>query len=241
VAPCTRVRGVTLGATVDGQIDASSCRNFVGLRVLDQLRVANQPAGTQFSYLLSLTPEFRGTLVPMNIGSGMYGLTPVNAGVTSSAIVVIGGSRAADPSVGFIVTSPDSLRPGTFPYRVTTTANPDPAQNCFVTAATRAVDFQTALFPVSGSVPACSTREVEILPLVAPAAVINIQGTATAFPVTLQLVNNSTGLVVASASAAATGATATINYTVPAGGGQFLRLRVIGAPSSSGRVRVVIN
>jgi hypothetical protein len=241
VNPCTRIRGLALGATYDGQIDSSSCRNFVGLRVLDQLRIADQPAGTQLSYLLSLTPRFRGSLVPMNIGSGMYGIPAVNADSTSSAIVVISGSRVTDPNVGFIVTSPDSLRPGTFSYRVTTSANPDPTQRCSITAVTRVVDFQTALYPASGSVPGCTTRDVEILPLLLTGTSINIQGTASAFPVTLQLQNFATNAVVASASAVTTGATATINYTAPAGGGVFLRLRVLGAASSNGRVRLVIN
>ncbi len=219
VAPCTLVRPIQFGATYNGAFDASSCRNYIGFQSLDQFSLTS---ATQRSYAIRLVPTFVASLVPLTIGSGFYGISP-----TDTAVVGLGVMRAG--TFGFFVATPSSTTIGT--YSFTVTENPNPAQFCVTTDVTRGVAFDTALLPVT-----CQSREIRILPALGAGVSINITATAQAFPVQIELREFGTNTVLATASAVATGATATIAFANPTF--RFAYLRVIG---TNGTVRVTID
>ncbi len=221
VAPCSRIRVVTLGTTVAGSFDASSCRNFLGFTgALDQYSLAN---ATQAYYTVTLTPTFRGSLVPLNIGSGFYGLPTSDTTVAGMVVTKPG-------AYGFMVNS-NVTAPAT--YTVSTTLNPDARQNCFTTDATRGVSFQTAL------VPTCRQRDIRILPQLSVLGRIIVTARAQSFPARIDLVDFNTGATLATSTAGVSGGTATINYI--GSSSRFVLVRVIGGASVNDTVAIVID
>lgn len=225
VPACSLVRPIMFGSTYNGKFDASSCHNFVGFPTLDQFSLTST---TQRSYAIRLTPTFVASLVPLTIGSGFYGIP-----ATDTTVVGLGVMRAG--TFGFFVATPSTTTNGT--YSFTVTENPNPALNCVTTDVTRGVSFDTALLP-----PSCSSREIRILPALGAGVTMNVTAVSQAFPVQIELreleTNCTSGLcrLLATANAAATGATATISFTSPTF--KFTYLRVIG---NLGTVRLTID
>ncbi len=209
VNACSFVRPVQLGTTFTGRVDASTCQNTFGFRVLNQYSVTGT---TQAFYSVRLVPTVPSTLVPLNISSGFYGIPTADTAVTGLVVVRAG-------TFGFLVAGPTTA-PGTF--TVTTTLNPDPRLTCVVTEATTGVNFQTALTP------SCTTRDVRLLPALAAGQLLRITGTAAGFPVILELRNFSTNALLQRAVATSNGGIATINYTNPASF-PFVVLKVISS------------
>lgn len=223
VEPCTLVRPITFGSTYNGTIDGSSCKNFLGFPVVDQFSLTS---ATQAYYSIQLTPTFLGSIVPINIGSGFYGLRAPRDTTTLGLAVMRAGT------FGFLVANA-TVTSGT--YRVTTTLNPDPRQSCGPTDVTTGVNFQTAVTPT------CQQRDIRVLPTVAPAQVFRVTATALSFPTAIELRNFSTNALLANASATSSGATATINYTNTTGSFQFVYVRVFGGPVQNDLVTIVIS
>jgi uncharacterized protein YjdB len=221
VAPCSRIRAVPLGSTYSGRFDASSCRSFLGFPgMIDQFSVTST---TQSYYAVSLTPTFGGTLVPLNIGSGFYGLP---AGDTTMTGLVV----SKPGTFGFMVTTL-TMAPGT--YSVSTTLNPDARQNCLTTEATRGVVFQTALIPT------CRQRDIRILPQMSTAGRIIITARSQSFPARIDLIDFNTNATLATSTAGATGGTATINFLSLSS--RFVSVRVIGGASVNDYVTITID
>jgi uncharacterized protein YjdB len=222
VAPCTRVRTVALGTTYTGTFDASSCRAFLGFPGnLDQFSVTS---ATQAYYAVALTPTLAGSLVPLNIGSAFFGL-PAAANATTSGLVV-----TKPGTFGLMVASQAAL-PGT--YVVSTTLNPDARQNCLTTESTRGVSFQTALIPT------CRQRDIRILPQLGALRRVIVTARAPSFAARIELLDFSTGATLATAQAAATGGTATINYLSLTS--RFVVVRVIASASVNDYVTITID
>ena len=221
VAPCSRIRAVPLGSTYSGRFDASSCRNFLGFTgMIDQFSVS---ATTQSYYAVSLTPTFVATLVPLNIGSGFYGLPGGDTTMTGLVVTKPG-------TFGFMVRS-TTTTPAT--YTVSTTLNPDARQNCLTTEATRGVSFLTALIPT------CRQRDIRILPQMSTGGRIIITARSQSFPARIDLLDFSTGATLATAQGIAAGSTATINFLSTTS--RFVQVRVIGGPSVNDYITITID
>ncbi len=194
VPACSLVRPVTIGTTITGSIDLSTCQNLFGYRVANQYSVT---ATEQTYYAVKLTPAIPMALVPLNISGALYGLPVADTATTGFAVIRAG-------TYGFLVTAP-TQDPGT--YSVTTSLNPDPRLACVPTDVTTGVTFATAITPT------CTSRDVRILPALTNGQVVRITGTAPGFPVTLELRNFATGALIQRAVATAAGAVATISLT----------------------------
>ena len=133
---------------------------------------------------------------------------------------------------GFLVANA-TVTSGT--YRVTTTLNPDPRQSCGPTDVTTGVNFQTAVTP------ACQQRDIRVLPTVAPAQVFRVTATAQSYPTAIELRTFNGNTLLGNATAASSGATATINYTNTSGSFQFVYVRVFGGPVQNDVVTIVIS
>ncbi len=222
VNPCTLVRPVTLGTTYNGRFDASTCAGFIGFPLVDQFEISS---ATQSYYSISLSPTFRGSLIPLNIGSAFIGQEAL-AGQTSDALVV---TRAG--TFGFMVSGITGVSGA---YSVSTAVNPDPRRSCVWTHATLGVSFQTAVSPT------CIQRDIQLIPRISPGQVVRISASAASFPVRIELRNFNTGAVLASATATSAGGSATINYSSAP---DFLPtfVRVFGGASQTDLVSIVID
>ena len=212
VEACNLVRPLAFGATYNGTFIAASCKNFLGFPMLDQFSITS---ATQAYYSVQLTPTFLGSNVPLNIGSGFYG----TRAPPDTTTTVFGVMRAG--TFGFLVAA-GTTAPGT--YRVITTLNPDPRQNCVVTDVTTGVNFQTAVTPT------CQQRDIRVLPTIAAAQVLRVTASAQSFPTAIELRQFNNNALLANASAASSGGTATINWTNNTGSFQFVYVRVFGGP-----------
>jgi Bacterial Ig-like domain (group 2) len=225
VTSCSLVRNVRIGTTVNGVLDASSCQNLFGFRVANQYSVT---AAAQTYYSLRLTPVtgLAASLVPLNISSGLYGLPAADTAVTAHVVIRAG-------TFGFMVTTP-TLPPAPRGYTVVTELNPDPRLSCVITDATLGVTFQTALTP------GCGSREVRLLPALAPGQQFRATATAAGFPVTLELLNGTTRAVLQRSVAGGAGALATVQVTNGTGF-TFVIVRVSNAASSNDLVTLTIS
>ncbi|MCC7052137.1 MAG: Ig-like domain-containing protein [Gemmatimonadaceae bacterium] len=221
VPACSIVRAVPLGTTVTGTFDASTCQNLHGFKAANQYSVTTT---AQAYYALRLVPASPLTagLVPMNIGSALYALPAADTAVTALAVVRAG-------TVGFLVTAP-SLAPGS--YSVVTELDPDPRLTCATTDVTTGVNFRTALTP------ACTARDLRILPSLGVGQQVRITASAVGFPVTIELRHATTNVVIQRATAAGAAGTATIAFTN--GTVRPVILRVSGAAGASDFVTVVL-
>ena len=221
VAPCSLVRPIQFGTTYNGTFDVSSCRNYLGFTgALDQFSVT---AAQQTYYSIRLTPSFVGSLVPLNVGAGLYGILPTDTTVQALGVIRPG-------TFGFMVAS-TTTAPGT--YVVSTTLNPDARLSCVVTDVTRGVDFQTALTPN------CQQRDIRILPALDPNGRITVTARSQSFPVRIELRAFSNNAVLGTSTATFTGGTATINYTTTTF--RFVYVRVFGPPSANDYITITID
>ena len=231
VAPCTRLRSITLGTVYNGTFDASSCRNFLGFGgVLDQFSVTSATQAYFSIREAPTAPTVPISLVPLNIGSALYGIPPTDTAVTGLVVIRPGTS-------GFIVAGLTTA-PGS--YTLTTALNPDARQNCFTTDVTRGVSFTTALTP------GCQRRDIRILPQHNNGSRIIVTASSPSFPVRIDLLwfdcsTNpcNTTTVLATSSATVNGGTATINYVGTAD--RFVMVRLFGPTSSNDTVAMTID
>ena len=221
VAACSLVRAVPLGTTITGSIDNSTCQNLFGYRVANQYSVTTT-AQAYYSLRLVPTAPLSAALVPMNVGSSLYGLPVADTAVTGLAVVRPG-------TVGFLVTAP-SQAPGT--YSVVTQLDPDPRASCATTDVTTGVNFRTALTV------ACTARDIRILPALTAGQQVRITASAAGFPVTLELRNGATNVVIQRVTATTAGSTATIAFTNNTA--RLAILKVSGTAGASDFVTVVI-
>jgi hypothetical protein len=225
VTSCSLVRNVTIGTTVNGVLDASSCQNLFGFRVANQYAVT---AAAQTYYSLRLVPStgLSAALVPLNISSGLFGLPAADTATTAHVVIRPG-------TFGFMVTTP-APPPAPRGYSVITELNPDPRLSCVVTDATLGVTFRTALTP------GCGSREVRILPSLSPGQQFRATGTAAGFPVTLELLNGTTRAVLQRSVATGAGAIATVQVT-NGSAFAFVIVRVSNPASSNDLVTLTIS
>jgi Bacterial Ig-like domain (group 2) len=225
VTSCSLVRNVQIGSTINGVLDASSCQNLFGFRVANQYAVT---AAVQTYYSIRLVPSagLSASLVPLNISSGLYGLPAADTATTAHVVIRPG-------TFGFMVTTPT---PPAAPrgYSVVTELNPDPRLSCVVTDATAGVTFRTALTP------GCGSREVRILPALASGQQFRATGTAAGFPVTLELLNANTRVVLQRSVATGPGAVATVQVTNGTAT-TFVIVRVSNPASSNDLVTLTIS
>jgi uncharacterized protein YjdB len=222
VNPCTLFRPITLGSSYVGRIDTSTCKNFIGFSQLDQFSIST---GTQAYYRIALTTTFRGSLIPLNIGTAFYGQEALaNEPVESFAVVRPG-------SYGFIVAAFPNV---TGSYSVSTSLNPDPRTSCAPTSVTTGVSFRTAVNPT------CITRDLRLLPPLSPAQQVRITASAPSFPVRIELRSFNTGALLASGAATQSGGPAVISLTW-SGDFTFAFVRVIGSAVHNDLVDVVID
>lgn len=220
VDACSLVRPVQIGSTFSGSIDASTCQNLFGYRVANQYSIT---AAAQTYYSIRLVPTITTALVPLNISGGLFGMPATDTAVTAFGVIRAG-------TFGFLVTAP-SQDPGT--YTVTTALNPDPRSACVTTDVTTGVSFATAITPT------CTTRDIRILPALAPQQQVRITASAPGFAVTIELRNNATGALIQRGIATAAGGVATIAFT----NNNQLRfglLKVIGGVNVNDLVTVTI-
>lgn len=220
VDACSLVRPVQIGSTFSGSIDASTCQNLFGYRVANQYSIT---AAAQTYYSIRLVPTITTALVPLNISGGLFGLPATDTAVTAFGVIRAG-------TFGFLVTAP-TQDPGS--YTVTTALNPDPRSACVTTDVTTGVSFATAITPT------CTTRDIRILPALAPGQQVRITASAQGFAVTIELRNNATGALIQRQIATAAGGVATIALT----NNNQLRfglLKVIGGVNVNDLVTVTI-
>ena len=220
VPACNLVRPVQLGTTFSGSFDASTCQSLYGFRIANQYSIT---VLTQAYYSMKLTPNVSTSLVPLNIGSSLYGLPAADTSVTAYAVVKPG-------TTGFLVAAPF---PASGVYSVTTTLDPDPKLLCIPTDATFGVTFRT------GVTPTCTTRDVRLLPALTAGQVVRATATAPSYAVTLELRNFNNNAVLQRVVASAAGATATINYTNATGVPQVY-IRVFGGTTVNEYVTLTI-
>lgn len=221
VTACSLVRAVPLGTSITGTIDNSTCQNLYGYRVANQYSITTT-AQAYYSLRLVPTAPLSAALVPMNIASSLYGLPVADTAVTALAVIRPG-------TVGFLVTAP-SQAPGS--YSVVTELDPDPRLTCATTDVTTGVNFRTALFA------ACLSRDIRILPTLTAGQQVRITASAGSFPVTIELRNGATNVLIQRATAASAGATATIAFTNNTA--RLGILKVSGAAGANDFVTVVI-
>lgn len=221
VAACSLVRNVPLGTSLSGSFDASSCQNLYGYRVVNQYSVTTT-AQAYYSLRLVPTAPLSAALVPMNIGSSLYGLPFADTAVTALAVVRPG-------TVGFVV---GAASQAAATYTVATELDPDPRLTCAITDVTTGVNFRTALTPT------CVARDIRILPALTVGQQVRITASAGNFPVTIELRNGATNAVIQRVTAATAGATATIAFTNTTA--RLGILKVSAAGGASDFVTVVI-
>jgi hypothetical protein len=221
VAACSLVRPVSVGTTFAGSIDASTCQNLYGYRVANQYSITTL---TQAYFSIKLTPTIATTLVPLNIGSALYGLPGTDTSTTSLVVIRPG-------TFGFMIAAPDT---NSSTYSVTTQADPDSRLNCFPTDVTTGVSFRTAVTPT------CTSRDIRILPGLTVGQQVRITATAASYPVTIELTNSATRAVLQRATATAAGATATIALTNNNGAAPRVVLKVLGGTTVNDLVTVTI-
>ena len=219
VTACALVRPLPLGATVSGSIDASSCQNFAGYRAVNQYSVTT---AVPVYFAVRLAPSAPMALVPLVVNGTLHGLPVAD---TTTAFVV-----TRDGTFNLLATAPT---PSAGAYTLTTQLDPDPKALCVTTDATLGVSFRTAVTPT------CLGRDIRILPPLLTGQVLRVTGTATGFPVTLELRSASSGAVLQRAVATAAGATATITFTNTVAN-QLVRVRVIGPATSNDFVAIGI-
>lgn len=219
VPACSLVRPAPFGTTISGSIDASTCQNLFGYRVANQYSIT---ASEQTYYAIRLVPAISLALVPLNISSGLYGLSSADTAVTALGVIRAG-------TFGFLVTA-NVQTPGT--YTVSTALNPDPRLTCATTDVTTGVSFQTALTP------SCSQRDIRILPAFAVGQQVRITATAPGFPVTIELRNATTGAVIQRVTATTSGGVATIAFSNPTA--RFGIVRVSGTGTVNDLVTMTI-
>jgi Bacterial Ig-like domain (group 2) len=220
VPACDLVRPVPLGTTFSGSIDASTCQNLFGFRVANQYSVTS---GTQAYFSIRLVPTRTTGIVPLNLSSGLIGLSPADTATTAFTVIRAG-------TFGFMIWAP-ATTPST--YTVTTALNPDPRTACVTTDATFGVTFNTALTP------SCQQRDIRLLPALSPGKVINITATAPGHAATIELRNVNTGALIQRAVATSTGGTATIAFTNTASF-PFVLVRLFGGAIVSDLVTMTI-
>jgi Bacterial Ig-like domain (group 2) len=220
VPACSLVRPVTLGATVNGSFDASTCQNQFGYRLLNLYSIT---ASTQAYYSVRVTPTVQTALVPLNIGASLFGLPSADTAVTGLVVVRAG-------TYGFLITAP-ATTPGT--YSVATALNPDPRLGCLTTDATTGVTFNTALTA------SCTGRDVRLLPALANGQQVRITASAASFPVVIELLNAANRVVIQRAQATGNGAVATIALTNTVAN-RLVILRVSGGAGVNDLVAVTI-
>ncbi len=220
VPACNLVRPVQIGTTVTGAFDASTCQNLYGYRIANQYSVT---ALTQTYYSVRMAPTVTAALVPLNIGSQLFGLPTTDTAATALVVIRPG-------TFGFLVAAP-ATTPGT--YTVTTALDPDPKLSCVPTEATTGVTFRT------GVTPTCTTRDIRILPALTAGQQVRITGVATTYATTLELRNFTTGALIQRAVAATVGGTATIAAT-NATAGTLVLVRVIGGATINDYVNITI-
>lgn len=212
VNACSLVRPVVLGRAISGTFDASTCQNLFGFQKLNQYSVT---AAAQTFYSIRYLPTVPSSFVPLNISSGFYGMSTPDTAITANVVIRSG-------TFGFIAAAPANTVGS---YTVTTALDPDTRLNCAVTDVTTGVTFRLALTQ------ACSARDVEILPALSPLQQVRITATAAGFPATIELRNLVTRALIARATAASSGGTATIAIT-NANAFQFGVLRVSGGSTN---------
>ena len=220
VPACSLIRPIQLGTTFTGSFDASTCQNLYGFRIANQYSVT---ALTQAYYSIKLTPNVSTALVPLNIGSALYGLPAADTAVTAYAVVKPG-------TTGFLIAAPFAASGA---YSVTTAFDPDPKLLCVPTDATFGVTFRT------GVTQTCTTRDIRLLPALTSGQVVRATATAPTYSVTLELRNYATNAVLQRVVASAAGATATINYT-NGSSTPLVYLRVYGGTTVNEYVNVTI-
>ena len=220
VPACNLIRPVQLGTTFAGNFDASTCQNLYGYRIANQYSVT---ALTQAYYSIRLTPNVTTSLVPLNIGSALYGIPATDTAVTAFAVIKPG-------TTGFLVAAPF---PASGAYSVTTALDPDPKLLCIPTDATFGVSFRT------GVTQTCTTRDIRFLPALTAGQNVRATATAPTYAVTLELRNAATNAVLQRVVAPATGGTATINYTNVTGT-PLVYLRVFGGTTVNEYVNLVV-
>ena len=220
VPACNLIRPVQIGTTFNGNFDASTCQNLYGYRIANQYSVT---ALTQAYYSIRLTPNVTTSLVPLNIGSALYGIPAADTAVTAYAVIKPG-------TTGFLVAAPF---PASGAYSVTTALDPDPKLLCIPTDATFGVSFRT------GVTQTCTTRDIRFLPALTTGQNVRATATAPTYAVTLELRNAATNAVLQRVVAPATGGTATINYTNVTGT-PLVYLRVFGGTTVNEYVNLVV-
>jgi Bacterial Ig-like domain (group 2) len=220
VPACNLVRPIQLGTTFTGSFDASTCQNLYGFRIANQYSVT---ALTQAYYSIKLTPNVSTSLVPLNIGSALYGLPAADTAVTAYVVIKPG-------TTGFLIAAPF---PATGVYSVTTALDPDPKLLCIPTDVTFNVRFNT------GVTPSCTTRDIRLLPTLTAGQQVRATATAPTYAVTMELRNGANNNLLQRVVASAAGANATINYTNPSGT-PLVYLRVFGGTTVTDLVTVTI-
>ena len=220
VPACNLIRPVQLGTTFSGSFDASTCQNLYGYRIANQYSVT---ALTQAYYSIKLTPNVSTSLVPLNVGSALFGLPAADTAVTAFVVIKPGTS-------GFLVAAPTAA---SGLYSVTTTLDPDPKTLCVPTDATFGVSFRT------GVTQTCTTRDIRLLPALTSGQNVRATATAPTYAVTLELRNAANNAVLQRVVAPTTGGTASINYTNSTGT-PLVYIRVFGGTTVNEFVNVVI-
>lgn len=220
VPACSLIRPVPLGGTVNGTFDASTCQNLYGYRIANQYSVS---ALTQAYYSVRVAPTVTTALIPLNIGSQLFGLPTTDTAATALVVIRPG-------TFGFLIAAP-STTPGS--YAITTALDPDPKLSCVPTDVTTGVSFRTAVTPT------CTTRDIRILPALTSGQQVRITGVATTYATALELRNFATGALLQRAVATTVGGTATISFNNGTAT-QLVILRVIGGATVNDYVTITI-
>ena len=220
VPACSLIRPIQVGTTFNGSFDLSTCQNLYGYRIANQYSIT---ALTQAYYSIKLTPNVSTALVPLNLGSSLYGLPAADTAVTAYAVIKPGTS-------GFLIAAP-SAASGL--YTVTTALDPDSKLLCIPTDVTLGVTFRT------GVTPTCMTRDIRLLPALSAGQVLRVSGTAPTYPVTLELRNYANNALLQRVTAPAAGGAAAITYT-NLGGAPLVYVRVLGGTTVNEYVTVSI-
>ncbi len=176
-----------------GKFDSTTCADLFGFALAVQHSITTS---AQQSFSIRLASTLRAALVPLHIGSALHVLPASDSAVTSLVVVRAG-------TVGFLVTT-GARSPGSF--TVTTALNPDPRRLCVPTDVTLGVAFTTAITP------SCRSRDIRIVPALAPKQEIRISVTSLDRPVTIELRNAATGALLDDATATPGRRTASLEY-----------------------------
>jgi hypothetical protein len=238
VPPCTTVRSAPVPGTLDGTVNATTCRDRFGLAALDLVRYA--AGGGPLSMLVALQPRFTAVFVPLRIGDAAVGLGPVANGATARAIVVLPAGRAADATTGAAVGALSAQGGGS--YRLVTSLAPDPSRHCVPTVTVRGTSFETWLSnDDDDDDPSCPTRDVHLVTPITAGSRLRVVATTASMNITVQLVE-ATGarriLATATNGTGNRGGPATVEWTAPATTSVVVRL--VRGNQQQSRVQVVI-